>query len=182
MPGMIQAVPGSNTIYATMQATLFNEDKTTLWTLFYRAGERGPRTARQGWTADGGFWPMRRGMGFYSDPAARCSLILNQDEAAADFGNWEPQSFGNQGCAHQKFIIGNCYDSSGNGVSGATVQGYLTANDLYVGEALADANGRYEFGVINPGAAHYLVAYRVGAPDIAGTTVNTLTGANRDGS
>ena len=121
-------------------------------------------------------------MGFYTDPAAAQIAIFSQDMGSDTPGEWEPWQFGNQGTQSLKYIIGVCRDSGGNTVSGAVVQGFLTATDAFVRETTADSNGRYELGTEYPSQSHYLVAYRAGAPDIAGTTVNTLQGTNRDGS
>ena len=41
----------------------------------------------------------------------------------------------------------------------------------------SDANGYYEFRTAIPAELYYVVAYKAGAPDVAGTTVNTLTGS-----
>jgi hypothetical protein len=68
-------------------------------------------------------------------------------------------------------------------VANAIVQGYVTSTDAYVGEVQANNDGTYTLGTETlPGVAHYLVAYKPGSPDIAGTTVNTLTSTNVDGS
>jgi hypothetical protein len=98
---------------------------------------------------------------------------------AQGWGEWQK---GGRGNGSVKFIMGQCFDAGSLGVSGAIVQGFLTANDQIVGETTADSNGRYELGTPYPGAQHYLVAYRAGSPDICGTTVNTLTPTNRDGT
>jgi hypothetical protein len=81
-----------------------------------------------------------------------------------------------------KFIMGNCKDAGGSPVSGAVVQCFLTVTDQIVSEVTSQTDGSYEAPTVYPGAAHYLVAYRPGSPDIAGTTVNTLTPTNRDGT
>lgn len=182
MPGQIQAVPGKNTLYATRQATLFNEDSSILWTLRYPNGNRGLITYPQSYTFRGGWWPSRGGMRFCGDPASPCSLIQGQGDSSGISGVWSPWVFGNQGTQSLKYIMGVCYDSVGGTVSGAVVQGFLTATDRFVRETTADSNGVYELGTEYPGSQHYLVAYRTGSPDIAGTTVNTLTGTNRDGT
>lgn len=182
MPGQILAVPGTNTLYAIRQATLFDEDKTTLSRLDYPNGNRGPTTMDQGWTHRGGWWPSRGGMGFYTDPAAGQIAIFSQDMGSDTPGEYEPWRRGNQGCNTLKYIMGQCKDANNAVVSGATVQGFLTATDAFVRETQADANGNYELGTEYPGQNHYLVAYRAGAPDAAGTTVNTLQGTNRDGT
>jgi hypothetical protein len=121
-------------------------------------------------------------MGFYSDPAVPAALVFGLDESSDSPGDWEPFHYGFGGSQSTKFIVGECRDSLGAVVSGAVVQGFLTATDGFVAETTSDANGRYELGTPNPGAQHYIVAYRAGSPDIAGTTVNTLVPTNRDGS
>jgi hypothetical protein len=186
MPTNFIAVPGTNTIYAMFQATLpaAYADNSTLWDRRFAYAMRAPKTmclCRWTYEQPAGWWPAPRGMGFYSDPAAPVSpwgLI----DAGCTLGGWEPITNNGAGNAHTKFIRGRCVDGSSVGVSGAVVQGFLTATDAYVGETTADSDGNYELGTPNPGAQHYLVAYRAGSPDIAGTTVNTLTPTNRDGT
>ncbi len=181
MPGQIRSVLGLGTIYSYFQATLFNEDKTTLWTRNWPNGLRGSSTRESDWTHQGGRWPSSSG--FYSDPAAPANLIASQDMlgcANTDYGPWE---LVDTGTSSLKFIMGRCVDSDDAGVSGAIVQGFLTASDLFVRETTADSNGYYELGTqyASP-TTHYIVSYRAGAPDIAGTSVNTLTATNRDGT
>ena len=101
---------------------------------------------------------------------------------AGNSGAWSPMQRFGRGNGATKFIMGTCKDNASNTVSGAVVQGFLTATDAYVGETTADSNGNYELGTPYPATAHYLVAYRAGSPNIAGTTVNTLTPTNRDGT
>jgi protocatechuate 3,4-dioxygenase beta subunit len=104
----------------------------------------------------------------------------NQD--AVVYGAWSSTQRASRGNGSTKFIQGVCKDSNNNTVSGAIVQGFITATDIYVGETTCDSNGNYELGTVYPATSHYLVAYRAGSPDIAGTTVNTLTPTNRDGT
>lgn len=73
-------------------------------------------------------------------------------------------------------LAGITKDSSGTPVGGCTVKVFRTDNDLLVGQVLSDpTTGVYEYSV-QPGDEYYVVAYKAGAPDLAGTTVNTLTG------
>ena len=81
---------------------------------------------------------------------------------------------GHQGATEQRNSSWAAKDESGNGISGATVQGFLTSNDTFVGETTANSLGGYELGTVYPSTNHYLVAYKTGSPDVAGTTVNTL--------
>lgn len=96
---------------------------------------------------------------------------------------FEPYSCDGEGTQSKRFIRGTVKDSVGTAVAGAIVQGYLTATDAYVGEVQSNLDGTYSLGTETlPGVAHYLVAYKPGSPDVAGTTVNTLTSTNVDGS
>lgn len=122
-------------------------------------------------------WPPS---GFMSGDRAEGFCLFGQDMADTDW--WSPNQRAARGNGAQKFIMGSCKDSGGSPVSGAVVQCFLTANDTLVSEVTSNTNGTYEAPTVYPGAAHYLVAYRPGSPDIAGTTVNTLTGTNRDGT
>lgn len=186
MPTNILAVPGTNTLYAVMQMTQPRAyaDDSDLWDRRFAYEMRAAKTmCRCRWTYEkpAGWWPVKRGMAFYADPASPASALALTDSVSRS-GDWEPLSCHGEGLQAQKFILGRCLDESSNGVSGAVVQGFLTATDAFVGEATADSNGNYEFGTPWAGQQHYLVAYRAGSPDIAGTTVNTLTGTNRDGT
>lgn len=180
MPGQIRAVPGTNTIYATFQARIFNEDSTTLHRPHWAYELRGPATkGTEHFTTVRGRWPSRSG--FCGDPAAPASLQFDRDYGTGN-GSFEPWQYGFGGQMGINFIIGQCKDADGNGVSGATVQGFRTSDDAFVGETTADSSGFYMLGTPNLTAtAHYLVAYRTGSPDIAGTTVNTLLPTNAAG-
>jgi len=71
----------------------------------------------------------------------------------------------------------------GTPVAGAIVQAFVTATDAFAGEVQGNTDGTYTLGVEQSKATpHYLVAYKVGSPDIAGTTVNTLLPTNVDGT
>lgn len=182
MPGYIQSVPGGVvSIYDKFQCTLHdaNADKTALTTSAFDYQRRSLRSLFA-WSFDKGYWPARTR--FTCDPAAVAREDISQC-GAGNAGPFAPWMCGVGGNATQNFIMGRCLDGDGNGVSGATVQAFRTADDAVVRETTADANGYYEAGTPEPvGTAHYLVAYRSGVPDIAGTTVNTLTATKRDGT
>lgn len=96
---------------------------------------------------------------------------------------FEPYSCDGEGTQTKRFIKGITKDSGGTAVANATVQAFVTSDDRYVGEAVSRLDGSYDLGVETvAGVQHYCVAYTVGAPDIAGTTVNTLTSTNVDGT
>ena len=70
-------------------------------------------------------------------------------------------------------ISGVTQDSTGAALGSCVIQLFRTPSDTLVGEMVSDASGNYQFD--NPGSGpFYIVAYKQGAPDVAGTTVNTL--------
>jgi hypothetical protein len=77
--------------------------------------------------------------------------------------------------AHSCYMIsGITKDSGGNPLPGVTVEAYTTADDVFRGKCVSGPDGGYNCPtLIN--AAHYLRAYLVGNPDVAGTTRNDLT-------
>lgn len=76
----------------------------------------------------------------------------------------------------QRWVIsGITKDSTSNPLPFCTVQLFNTNDDTYIGQVISDSVGAYAFtldGNVNP---KYAVAYLAGSPDVAGTTVNTLT-------
>ena len=73
-------------------------------------------------------------------------------------------------------ISGITKDSTGAALGGCTVKLYRTSDDVLLGTTVSDATtGEYKFNASHC-CAQYLVAYKAGSPDVAGTTVNTLVG------
>lgn len=88
---------------------------------------------------------------------------------------YEPFSCDGDGCQFKNRIKGQCLDSGSAPVANAIVQGFVTSTDAFVGEVSAAADGTYNLMTEQlTTTPHYLVAYKAGSPDIAGTTVNTL--------
>lgn len=101
----------------------------------------------------------------------------------SDIDLYEPYSCDGNGTQSLNWIRGTCYDSVLAIAANATVQAFETSTDTYKGEGISLSDGTYYVGVPSSKAtAHYLVAYKVGSPDIAGTTVNTLLPTNIDGT
>jgi hypothetical protein len=74
-------------------------------------------------------------------------------------------------------LSGTTRDSTGAALANCVVEWFDTATDVKIGSTTSDANGFYEFRTAGqPPNAYYLVAYKAGSPDVAGTTLNTLTG------
>lgn len=66
-------------------------------------------------------------------------------------------------------------DSGGSVLGNTLVQLFHTSDDAFIQQQTTDATGAYD--VYSPYSdGHYLVAYKAGSPDVAGTTVNTITG------
>lgn len=72
-------------------------------------------------------------------------------------------------------ISGTTRDSQGAVLAGVTVDLFQTANDIWKGQAVSDVNGLFSIPVFTDlSNAYYLVAYKAGGTDVAGTTVNTI--------
>lgn len=118
--------------------------------------------------ADGVLWPNSRGMGgqlsgSVTNDATGCSGL---------FELWS--GYDESGGQQQKKITGNTLDASGNPLGSCVIQCYLTSTDAFVGQVTSDSGGYYELPSYFSGATHYLVAYKPGSPDVAGTSVNTI--------
>ena len=67
--------------------------------------------------------------------------------------------------------------SAGAVLGSCSVELVRTDNDFSVSRLTSAADGTFTFRNATPSKTHYIVAYKSGSPDVAGTTVNTLTGA-----
>jgi hypothetical protein len=75
-------------------------------------------------------------------------------------------------------ISGVTRDSAGAALGGCVVDLFRTASDERVQTVTSDGSGNYAFLPVNNGnGPYYIVAYKAGSPDQAGTTVNTVVGA-----
>ena len=98
------------------------------------------------------------------------------DGVVGEMGHgFEPFSCDGPGCQFKNRIKGTCVNNADAPVANAIVQGFVTATDAFVGEVTAGEDGTYNLMTERlTSVAHYLVAYKAGSPDIAGTTVNTI--------
>ena len=71
-------------------------------------------------------------------------------------------------------VLGVTKDSTSTPLGGVTVSLFLTSTNTLIGQTISDGSGNYDFPLFNPPGPFYLVAYKAGSPDVAGTTVNTL--------
>lgn len=74
-------------------------------------------------------------------------------------------------------ISGVTKDSLGNVLGSCTVSLFRTIDDILFEEQTSDAStGAYSFSSIGLSENYYVVAYKAGSPDVAGTTRNDLVG------
>ena len=118
---------------------------------------------------DAALWPSTA---FIGSDESGCLLGLD----ARSFPRWGLDlGWDASGGGTMKKIIGTCRDSTGAVLGSCIVQGFQTATDAFVNQMTCDSAGYFEFCTQFTGQ-HYLVAYKAGAPDVAGTTANTLVG------
>lgn len=113
-----------------------------------------------------GWWPGGGGM-----------LGDAGDVTVIDFGNFWCPPDPTRGCTSRYGFTGYTQDVYGSPVSGVTVKCYHTADDVMVATTVSDTNGYYLVTTPYGVDSHYLVFYKAGAPDIFGTTQNTLVGS-----
>ena len=70
-------------------------------------------------------------------------------------------------------LTGTTRDGVGAVLGACTVQLFRTSDDVYMGDTVSSGAGAFSLTTTEVGP-FYIVAYLVGAPDRAGTTVNTL--------
>ena len=71
-------------------------------------------------------------------------------------------------------IAGVTRDSTGAALGSCVVDLMLTATDSKIDGVVSDSTGAYSFKSGQYGKTYYVVAYKAGSPDRAGTSVNTL--------
>ena len=71
-------------------------------------------------------------------------------------------------------ITGVTRDSTGSALGSCTVDLFQTGGDIFVGSTTSDGSGNFTIVTPNNAGTFYLVAYKAGSPDVAGTSVNTL--------
>lgn len=121
---------------------------------------------------NGFLWPSSRMFG-----AATGSEVVPFGQDAGNTGRWGVQNMDDGSGGQQMLkISGTTRDANGDPLPFCTIQGFLTGDDTYVRAVVSDMGGNYVF-TTQYTAAHYLVAYKADSPDVAGTSVNTLTGS-----
>ncbi len=119
-------------------------------------------------------WPLNRAVNLrnigadYEDPT-----LSSRINGAFDNGVPQVGFYQTDWAQSNRAITGISRDSTGTILGLCRIELYITSNDQPVYTVTSDASGNFSFG--NPGTGpFYIVAYKVGSPDVAGTTVNTL--------
>lgn len=71
-------------------------------------------------------------------------------------------------------LVGITRDLNEAPLGNCTVDMFKTLTDEKVATVVSDGQGNFAFNIAPVSGPFYLVAYLVGSPDVAGTTVNTL--------
>lgn len=71
-------------------------------------------------------------------------------------------------------LTGQTLDASSVALPGCRIEAFVTGSDAYIGDTISDGAGNFRIPIGFNSATCYLVAYKAGAPDVAGTSVNTL--------
>ena len=74
---------------------------------------------------------------------------------------------------YQASVVGVTNNSTGSPLAACTVDLFQTLGNAFVASVVSDGSGNFKFFPTVSGP-FYLVAYLAGAPDVAGTSVNTL--------
>lgn len=115
-------------------------------------------------------WPRSRRWGA-SASMSGVSGMLNPDPAA-QMWEWNVYTTGSR---HRMVFTGQTLNASGAVLGGCTVQLFNTATGLLVDTQVSDSGGNYKLTDPN-NVACFIVAYLPGSPDLAGTSIDELTG------
>jgi hypothetical protein len=72
-------------------------------------------------------------------------------------------------------VTGVTKDAAGAALGGCTVRTYVAATNAPFSTVVSDGSGNYS-ATVPLSENCYLVAYKAGSPDVAGTTVNYIQG------
>lgn len=115
------------------------------------------------------YWPGSAGCGFYGD-------------TAADIGVGQAQSYGPmeriaEGAASRVGFVGITRDQYGAPLGGVTCSLFRTSDRQWIMDVVSRSDGG--FGLVSPYSpdTHFIVYLKSGAPDVFGTTKQTLVGA-----
>jgi hypothetical protein len=107
-------------------------------------------------------------------PGGRFPLVV---AGMSNRGRLGPGRFSSKRFYGRFTISGVTRDSSSNPIPNCDVHLFDTARDTELDQTTSDGSGNYTFSLGTNSGFFYVVAYKPGAPDVAGTTVNTLVAA-----
>lgn len=149
----------------TAGLVVYNDDRARPPQFVFTPENAAPGKALAPWT-DASLWPRSRFSG--SDMSMG---MLTENSGTTSRWACMPDP---GGASSYFFIRGTSRDSAGVALANCIIQGFRTSDDLYVGQVVSDAAGNFALPTPYSGTAHYLVAYKAGSPDVAGTSVNTI--------
>lgn len=97
--------------------------------------------------------------------------VLNPDPAAQAW-EWNVYATGQH---TRKRVTGQTLNAAGAPLGGVTVILFNTPTNVVVDTGVSDAAGNYSLGDPNA-TTNFVVGYLPGSPDVAGTTVDTISG------
>jgi len=71
-------------------------------------------------------------------------------------------------------VTGITIDQLGARLPGCTVKAFNSVTNVFVTSTISDGSGVYTM-TLPKGSTYFLIAYKVGSPDRAGTSVQTIT-------
>ena len=125
-------------------------------------------------------WPTARFCGGGAGGGVDAMVPVGQGIEVS--GMYEPYSCDGEGTQTLKWILGRCEDASGVAISDAIVKVFRASDDLFCGQTTSLSAGSFMCPSSCVGVNVYITAYKVGAPDVGGRSVNTLTPTNIDGT
>jgi hypothetical protein len=127
-----------------------------------RRGERDMPTSYPGGFCND-FWPGNRGQ-----PDDSGTLVSTFVNAYARLG-W--------GIASRVGFVGRTYDSNGNILAGVTCSLFRTSDKLWIMDIVSGSDGSFLLQSFYSPDTHFIVFSKAGAPEVYGTTRQTLVGA-----
>jgi hypothetical protein len=142
---------------------LLKDDKSTLWQYDAEDSWNGLTYSWQDM-----LWPRSRipsqGMGVSGRPSDILSTAYTHWWWATRTG----------GATERWQVFGQCLDQNTNPVANATVSLYDHTLGVIVDNQTSDSNGGYKVGAVYGSGRSFVVAYKTGSPDIAGTSSDIL--------
>jgi hypothetical protein len=131
-----------------------------------RINERHSVTAQPGgWSTD--YWPGR--VGFQGDQGTDYGIM------DATWGRQMARIA--QGCASRVGFIGISFDQFGTPLAGVTCSLFRTSTREWIMDVISGSNGSFLLQSWYSPDTHFIVFNKSGAPDVFGTTKQTLVGA-----